>query len=320
MAESGFEAPDRVFAGTHVFSGTAEAVVTATGMATELGRIAGLTQSAEHRPSPLEIEMQRVTRVVAMLSIAVGVTFFAVAGALGMPLTERFLFAIGVIVANVPEGLLPTVTLSLALATQRMARRNAIVRRLSSVETLGCTTVICTDKTGTLTTNEMTVRRLWTPDGSVEVEGVGYQPEGTLVPGGASDPEAVTELVRGGALCNDATLDNVDGAWRVIGDPTEGALLTLALQGGARPGAGRAPLPAPGRGAVRLRPQAHDHGAREPVRPDGLRQGRARVAGGTVDALRRRPHAARSPPRTSSRATGCASSRSLAARWSAARR
>jgi P-type Ca2+ transporter type 2C len=233
--QSGFEAPDRVFAGTHVFSGTAEAVVTATGMATELGRIAGLTQSAEHRPSPLEIEMQRVTRVVALLSIAVGVTFFAVAGALEMPTTDRFLFAIGVIVANVPEGLLPTVTLSLALATQRMARRNAIVRRLSSVETLGCTTVICTDKTGTLTTNEMTVRRLWTADGSVEVEGVGYQPVGALVPRGASDPEAVTELVRGGALCNDATLESVDGIWRVIGDPTEGALLTLAQKAGLDP-------------------------------------------------------------------------------------
>jgi P-type E1-E2 ATPase len=127
----GLEAPDRVFAGTHVFSGSAEAVVTATGMETELGRIAGLTQRAERRPSPLELEMRRVTRVVALLCVLIGVTFFVVAGTMGMPLSDRFLFAIAVIVANVPEGLLPTVTLSLALATQRMARRNAIVRRLS---------------------------------------------------------------------------------------------------------------------------------------------------------------------------------------------
>ena len=189
---SGLEAPNRVFAGTHVSSGSAEALVSATGMDTELGRIAGLTQRAERRPSPLELEMGRVTRVVALLSVLIGVTFFVLAGTLGMPMTDRFLFAIGVIVANVPEGLLPTVTLSLALATQRMARRNAIVRRLSSVETLGCTTVICTDKTGTLTTNEMTVRRLWTPDRLVEVEGVGYRPEGAL---GCVD-DAVIELAR----------------------------------------------------------------------------------------------------------------------------
>jgi len=230
-ADEGLDAPDRVFAGTHVFSGTAEVVVTATGMATELGRIAHLTQHAEHRPSPLELEMGRVTRVVAVLSVLIGIAFFLFAGALGMPLSDRFLFAIGVIVANVPEGLLPTVTLSLALATQRMARRNAVVRRLSSVETLGCTTVICTDKTGTLTTNEMTVRRLWTPERLVQVEGVGYHPEERL----ATTDAAIVELVRAGALCNDAVLDDVDGTWRVVGDPTEGALLTLARKAGLDP-------------------------------------------------------------------------------------
>ena len=179
-----------MFAGTHVFSGTAEALVTATGMATELGRIAHLTQSAERHASPLEIQMTRVTRVVAALSLSVGALFFVLAGALGMGMTERFLFAIGVIVANVPEGLLPTVTLSLALATQRMARRNAIVRRLSSVETLGCTTVICTDKTGTLTANEMTVRRVWTPAATVEVEGTGYAPGARLTVDATRDRRA----------------------------------------------------------------------------------------------------------------------------------
>lgn len=220
-----------VFAGTHVFSGTAEAVVTATGMATELGRIAHLTQSAKRRPSPLELEMGRMTRLVAVLSVLVGLTFFVIAGFLGMPLTDRFLFAIAVIVANVPEGLLPTVTLSLALATQRMARRQAIVRRLSSVETLGCTTVICTDKTGTLTANEMTVRRIWTPADVIDVTGTGYAPEGRI----AADDPAIVELARAGALCNDATLDQADGGWHVIGDPTEGALLTLARKAGLDP-------------------------------------------------------------------------------------
>jgi calcium-translocating P-type ATPase len=226
----GLDAPDRVFAGTHVFSGIAEALVTATGMATELGRIARLTQGATRHASPLEVQMTRVTRVVAALSLSVGALFFVLAGLLGMGMTERFLFAIGVIVANVPEGLLPTVTLSLALATQRMARRNAIVRRLSSVETLGCTSVICTDKTGTLTANEMTVRRVWTPDGvAVDVAGTGYAP----VPRVPDD--AIAELARAGALCNDASLEPVGETWRLVGDPTEGALLTLALKAGLDP-------------------------------------------------------------------------------------
>ena len=144
----GLGATDRVFAGTYVTAGAAEAVLTTTGMATELGRITTLTAGAGRHDSPLEVEMRRMTRVVALLSVSMGAAFFLLAGSLGMDATDRFLFAIGVIVANVPEGLLPTVTLSLALATQRMARRNAIVRRLSAVETLGETTVICTDKTG----------------------------------------------------------------------------------------------------------------------------------------------------------------------------
>ena len=146
--------PERsVFTGTYVTAGTAEAIVTATGMRTRFGRIAELTQETRRERSPLERELHRVTRLVAALSVGIGTVFFLAAGALGMSLGNRFVFSIGVMVALVPEGLLPTVTLSLALATQRMARRNALVRRLSSVETLGETTVICTDKTGTLTQN-----------------------------------------------------------------------------------------------------------------------------------------------------------------------
>src|SRR3970282_1025514 len=121
-----------------------------------------LPRGAKDDPSPLEPELRRVTRLVALVSFGLGSLFFVVAGFLGMGLAERFVFAIGVTGARVPEGLLPTVTLALALGTQRMARRTALVRRLSSVETLGETTVICTDKTGTLTENQMTVERVWT--------------------------------------------------------------------------------------------------------------------------------------------------------------
>jgi magnesium-transporting ATPase (P-type) len=233
---AGIEAPDRVFAGTHVVAGSGEALVTATGMATELGRIAQLTQRTGRRPSPLELEMGRMTRLVAIMSVSIGAAFFLLAGSLGMGLTERFVFAIGVIVANVPEGLLPTVTLSLALATERMARRNAIVRRLSSVEALGATTVICTDKTGTLTANEMTVRRIWMAGAELEVTGAGYAPEGSVeAPAEQPDPIALEELARAGALCNDATLEAGRGRWTIVGDPTEAALLTLAHKVGLDP-------------------------------------------------------------------------------------
>lgn len=232
----GVGAPNLVFAGTYVVAGAGEACVTATGMSTELGRIAELTQAAKRRPSPLELEMGRVTRLVAVLSVSIGAAFFLVAGSLGMSVNDRFVFAIGVIVANVPEGLLPTVTLSLALATQRMARRNAIVRRLSSVETLGATNVICTDKTGTLTANEMTVKRIWIAGLELEVEGAGYAPVGEVrVLHGVLDAAALEEVARAGALCNDAALEEREDGWHVIGDPTEGALLTLARKVGLDP-------------------------------------------------------------------------------------
>ena len=233
---TGFEVSNRVFAGTYVETGTGEATVTATGMRTELGRIAELTESTPSRHSPLELEMVRMTRLVAALSVAIGVTFFVVAGALGMGLTERFTFALGVMVANLPEGLLPTVTLSLALATQRMAQRNALVRRLSSVETLGATDVICTDKTGTLTENQMTVRRIWIPGAAeLEVTGAGYETAGEIRLVHANRMRDVTELARAGALCNDASLEERDGEWTAVGDPTEAALLTLAHKAGVDP-------------------------------------------------------------------------------------
>jgi magnesium-transporting ATPase (P-type) len=229
--------PERlVYAGTHVVRGTAEAVVVATGMDTEFGRIAELTQAAPEKPSPLERELHRVTRVVALISVGLGSLFFLVAGFLGMGLEERFVFAVGVTVANVPEGLLPTVTLALALGTQRMARRNALVRQLSAVETLGETTVICTDKTGTLTENQMTVERVWTPaDGWFEIEGAGYEPFGRFRQDGrVADPKPLREFLRCALLCNDARLASGAAGVEVVGDPTEAALVVLAEKGGLR--------------------------------------------------------------------------------------
>jgi len=154
-----------LLAGTAVVSGNGKALVFATGMHTEFGKIARLTQIGREPQSPLQREIARLSRLVAMLSTVLGLLFFAIGRFLGLPFWENFIFAIGIIVANVPEGLLPTVTLALAMATQRMARRNALIRHLPAVEALGSATVICTDKTGTLTQNRMTVRAAFFAEG-----------------------------------------------------------------------------------------------------------------------------------------------------------
>ena len=142
-------------------SGQARAVVFATGMHTEFGKIAHLTQTADAAVSPLQQEIMRLSRLVAGLATLLGLVFFLLGQGLGLSFWDNFLFAIGIIVANVPEGLLPTVTLALAMGSQRMAKRNALIRHLPAVETLGSATVICTDKTGTLTENRMAVKQLF---------------------------------------------------------------------------------------------------------------------------------------------------------------
>jgi magnesium-transporting ATPase (P-type) len=225
-----------VFAGTTVASGRGEAVVFATGANTEFGRIAQLTQSQDERPSPLQREIKRVTRFVTVLAVAMGIAFFIIGVKFGgLSPTSGFLFAIGIIVANVPEGLLPTLTLALALGVKRMARRRALVKRLSSVETLGATTVILTDKTGTLTENEMTARELWAGGASYQLSGTGYDPGGELAhkDGAENDPAAITEMLRVAALCCDAHLvppKNDQWRWAAIGDPTEAAILSAAAK------------------------------------------------------------------------------------------
>jgi Ca2+-transporting ATPase len=236
--------PNLVFAGTSVVAGTGEAVVFATGMRTAFGEIARLTQSVGDQLSPLQREMERLTRAVSTIAVGVGLCFFMLAVAIAdIDLANGFIFALGMIVAFVPEGLLPTVTLALAMGTQRMARRNALVKRLSAVETLGCTTVICTDKTGTLTQNEMTVRDIWVGGRSISVSGVGYAPEGQFSECGApleqpADDAELRQLLLAASLCNDARLippnaqTPSEDRWSILGDPTEAALLVAARKAG----------------------------------------------------------------------------------------
>ncbi|MDD1669812.1 MAG: cation-transporting P-type ATPase, partial [Methanomicrobiales archaeon] len=234
------EMPNLVFAGTSVVAGTGRAIVYATGMETEFGKIAHLTQSMEEEPSPLQKEMIFATRVVTVIATGIGALFFLLAVLLaGVNLAESFIFAMGMVVAFVPEGMLPLVTLSLAMGTQRMAKRHALIKRLSAVETLGCTTVICTDKTGTLTQNEMTASNLWVAGRALTITGVGYAPEGTILEGG--DPLRgpvdgdLRELLVAAGLCNNARLlapNAESSSWRVLGDPTEGALRVACLKGG----------------------------------------------------------------------------------------
>jgi P-type Ca2+ transporter type 2C len=234
------ELPNLLFAGTSVAAGTGRAVVFATGMDTEFGKIARLTQSLGNAPSPLQKEMAGVTRTVSTIAVSVGLLFFVLAIMTGgMNLAEGFIFGLGMIVAFVPEGLLPTVTLALAMGVQRMARRHALIKRLSAVETLGSTSVICTDKTGTLTQNEMTVRALWLAERELTVTGVGYTPEGELlqdgVPAAGPADSALRRLLLAAALCNNARLLPPNGEsprWTALGDPTEVALRVVALKAG----------------------------------------------------------------------------------------
>ena len=210
-----------VLAGTSVVSGQARAVVYATGMRTEFGKIAHLTQTAGEATSPLQREIVRLSRIVAMLATGIGGTFFLIGQALGLPFWENLLFTIGIIVANVPEGLLPTVTLSLAMATQRMAKRNALVRHLPAVETLGSTTVILSDKTGTLTQNRMSVRRLWLGGGFFTPDDLAAQPRLAV------DHAA---LFINAALCHNLKETHNHGNQAWLGDPMEVALAGMGRQ------------------------------------------------------------------------------------------
>ncbi|MFC5286731.1 cation-translocating P-type ATPase [Actinokineospora guangxiensis] len=239
---------DRLVAGTHVVEGVCRAEVTATGAATRLAQVAAVTAGAARPTSPLAVRLHRVVLVVAGVAVVVGAVFFGVALLLDLPLTESFLFAIGVTVALVPEGLLPTVTLSLAVAARRMAARKALVRRLEAVETLGATTFICTDKTGTLTRNEMTVVRAWTPGGPAVITGSGYSAEGG-VEGTPAAQAGLSALADSASRCSpDARVQTHHGHLRPVGDPMEVALHVLAAKLGV-------PTPPPPRSRAAFDPR-----------------------------------------------------------------
>lgn len=228
-----------VFSGTHITAGRGKALVVATGQSTEVGKIARMTTGALEPRTPLEVRMDQFGRQLVLASIVMVALVIAVGLMRGMAIVDVLMVAISQMVSLVPEGLPVALTIALAVGMQRMAARGAIVRRLAAVETLGSTNIICSDKTGTLTKNEMTVTALCLPDGrKIEVSGSGYAPEGALSCGGrdlvpASDA-ALRLLLEAGALCNDSQLvppTSEDTRWRALGDPTESALLTVALKG-----------------------------------------------------------------------------------------
>jgi Ca2+-transporting ATPase len=229
-----------VFQATHTVLGRGKAVVTATGMSTEFGKIAELVQAAPEEAAPLSVKLEGFAKRLAILIVAICAVIFLIEGFENQwryaALLEAFTTAVALAVSAVPEGLPAIVTVTLALGARELAKRNSLIRKLASVETLGSTTVICSDKTGTLTKGEMTVRKLWLNGSTLDVTGTGYEPKGII-----KADEEVTSLdalpdlallLRIGALCNNARLDHEEGAWRILGDPTEGALLVVAAKAG----------------------------------------------------------------------------------------
>jgi Ca2+-transporting ATPase len=223
-----------VYAGTVVTYGHGRAVVTATGMSTEFGSITKLVQTVDAGRTPLQENLDRLGAMLGKAALVVVALIVAVGLWRGLPPLEMFIFGIALAVAVVPEALPAVVTISLAIGVRRMVARQALVRRLLAVETLGSTSVICSDKTGTLTRNEMTVRRIATADARAEVSGVGYEPAGQFLIDGAPAPASpsVLELLRAGVLASDARLVSEKGRWRVEGDATEGALVVAAAKAG----------------------------------------------------------------------------------------
>jgi len=236
-----------VFAGTVVTYGRGRAVVTATGMRTEFGKIAREVTEAEAKKTPLEIRTEEIGKWLGILALTIcslvaglSVLREALTTSLSLPFfITTIMFAVALAVAAVPEALAAIVTGALAIGMQQMARRNALVRRMPAVETLGCTTVICSDKTGTLTRGEMTVRRVFAGGHMVEVTGVGYEPEGEFrtagIKGNSGVPGAVRRLLEVACLCSDAVLEKRQGGWAVRGDPTEGGLIVAAVKAGLDP-------------------------------------------------------------------------------------
>ncbi len=228
------ERSNMIFAGTTALSGQASAIVTATGMQSELGKIAKLLKQEHSEPTPLQRRLAELGRLLMVLCLVIVAIVAGLQWLRGGSFHEIFIFAVSLAVAAVPEGLPAVVTISLAFGLTRMAKRNALIRRLPSVETLGSVTVICSDKTGTLTRNEMTVRNIVAGDTMYNISGSGYKPVGTFTEAETKqvvEPAQIPDLKQVltiGLYCNHANLKETEQGWQVLGDPTEGALIVLA--------------------------------------------------------------------------------------------
>lgn len=234
------DSPNLIFMSTSVAKGQGKAVVITTGMSTQFGQIANLTQAIRDETSPLHREIERTAKYDFILAVIVGSAFFSASILwLHLDFATSILFMIGVMISLVPEGLQVTVSSALAINVLKMVKENVLVKRLSAVQTLGSVTVICTDKTGTITKGEMTVKKLWVKDKIVEVSGIGYNPTGDFTLNGKAlqvgETAAVEKLLEVAALCNGAKIEppsDRNRAWNVIGDPTDGALIVAALKYG----------------------------------------------------------------------------------------
>ncbi len=260
------ERADMAYASTLVTYGTGAGLVVATGDRTEVGRISQLIQAAHDLKTPLTRKIDQFSKVLLVVIVVLAALTFAVGLSRGEDLVEMFRASIALAVAAIPEGLPAAVTVTLAIGVNRMAKRRAIIRKLPAVETLGSTMVICTDKTGTLTQNEMTVQRLVAAGEEARVSGVGYGPEGDIVPGPSA---AAREVLLAGLLCNDTALNQTDGRYEVAGDPTEAALLTSAAKAGMAAADEAAALPRldaiPFESAYQYMATLHDAGERRRV-------------------------------------------------------
>ncbi len=222
-----------LYTGTSVVYGRGKAIVVATGMQTEFGKIAASLEEIKEEKTPLQVSVDNLGKSLGILTLSICLLVGVLGILRGYPILKMFIWAVALAVAAVPEALPAVITICLALGTRRMVKRNALVRRLSSVETLGSTSIICSDKTGTLTKGEMSVRKIFLNNTEIEVTGVGYEPRGEFIfqnSNLSSGGQDLDLLLKIGALCNDSQLTNEDGKWRILGDPTEAALMVAAYK------------------------------------------------------------------------------------------
>lgn len=225
-----------VYMGTAAVYGRGKAVITSTGMATEFGRIATLLQTVKSQRTPLQVSLDQMGKWIAVGAITICFILAGIGVARGHEILEMLIWGVSLAVAAVPEALPAVVTISLAIGVQRMVKRNALIRKLPAVETLGCTTIVCSDKTGTLTQDQMTVRQIYTRNGFFDVTGTGYDPQGEFllneIPCNPEKDNHLRMLLTIGSLCNDARLIQEENKWQIKGDPTEGALISMAAKAG----------------------------------------------------------------------------------------